>query len=241
MFHHHQVPRAARAVLAAVLLLGAFLPAVAFAQEDPSAAQVSGYTITDDAIGAFFNQHGGEHAFGEPVSRELSLFGRPTQLFQKAALQVMDDGSVQALALAGDSLLPYTSFDGLTVPAADPALAFIAPAAGEPNYPARLQVFLQAVVREPFASAYGDAAVLGLPTSYPKPDPNNPNFVYQRFQNGILFYDASSGTTQLLPLGEYLKDILVGEGLPTDLQSEAANSPLLRLHATGDAFVPDAS
>jgi hypothetical protein len=69
---------------------------------------------------------------------------------------------------------------------------------------ARLQVFVRAVVSEPFLSTYnasGGAVVWGLPTSSPAADPHDPNFLYQRFQNGILFYDASAGTTQALPLG----------------------------------------
>jgi hypothetical protein len=49
--------------------------------------------------------------------------------------------------------------------------------------------------------------------------------VYQRFQNGILFYDAASGTTQQLPLGEYLKALVVGGKLSGDVTQ---------------AFVPDA-
>ena len=69
---------------------------------------------------------------------------------------------------------------------------------------------------------------------------------YQRFQNGILIYDATAGTTQALPLGEYLKDILTGQNLPADLASQSATSPLLRaggLTSTDltDAFVPDAA
>jgi len=62
----------------------------------------------------------------------------------------------------------------------------------------------------------------------PAADPNNPHFVYQRFQNGILLYDSTAGTTQALPMGEYLKAILTGQNLPADLSSEAASSPLLR-------------
>jgi hypothetical protein len=69
--------------------------------------------------------------------------------------------------------------------------------------------------------------------------------VYQRFQNGILLYDSTAGTTQALPLGEYLKAILSGQNLPSDLASEAASSPLLRTGATTadvtSAFLPDAS
>jgi hypothetical protein len=100
--------------------------------------------------------------------------------------------------------------DGLTVPAADPALAFVAPTPDQPNYDARLQAFLEVTVPDTwngmpvqFLSTLDDTGVdvLGLPTSMPKADPNNPDFVYQRFQNGLLFYNATDGTTSVLPLG----------------------------------------
>jgi hypothetical protein len=104
---------------------------------------------------------------------------------------------VPGLALAAGPL------DGLTVPAQDPALVFVAPSPDQPNYSARLQTFLQATVPDMFLSTYtdnGGVEVLGLPTSVPKADPNNPNFIYQRFQNAVLFYNASEGSINILPL-----------------------------------------
>jgi hypothetical protein len=91
-------------------------------------------------------------------------------------------------------------------------------------------VYIQALVPEPFLTTFnssGGIAVWQLPTSAPTIDPRNPNFMYQRFQTGILFYDATTGTTQALPLGSYLKDLLTGQNLPPDLAVEAAQSPLL--------------
>jgi len=35
----------------------------------------------------------------------------------------------------------------------------------------------------------------------PKADPNNPNFIYQRFQNAVLFYNGTDDSTQVLALG----------------------------------------
>ena len=100
--------------------------------------------------------------------------------------------------------------DGLTIPASDPALAFITPTPDQPNYSARLDAFLAATVPDQFAgqpvgflSTLNDTGVdvLGLPTSAPKADPNNPQFIYQRFQNGVLFFNGPDGTTSVLPLG----------------------------------------
>jgi hypothetical protein len=99
--------------------------------------------------------------------------------------------------------------DGLTVPPADPALVFVEPTPDQPNYSARLDAFLQATVPDTwngqpvaFLSTLNDTGVdtLGLPTSQPTADPNNPQFVYQRFQNGVLFYNGAEGTTSVLPL-----------------------------------------
>ena len=100
--------------------------------------------------------------------------------------------------------------DGLTVPPADPALVFVAPSSDQPNYGARLEAFLQAIVPDQWngqpvqflttldASCGLDA--VGLPTSQPAVDPNNPNFVYQRFENGVLFYNGTDGSTNILTL-----------------------------------------
>jgi hypothetical protein len=235
------------------LLIGAaaLAPGVASAQDDPRAFADTGYSIADDNIWTFFNQYGGVATFGEPISREFTLAGRNVQLFQNAALAVQADGSVQPLQLSDPGLVPYTQLNGLTVPASDQAIAFVAPSPDQPNYDARLQVYLQATVPntwngEPvgFFSAFnndGGVAVWGLPISTPAADPNNPQFVYQRFQNGVLFFDASAGGTQALPLGQYLKDILTGQNLPADLASEAAGTSLLGQFQRAEAFVPDAS
>ena len=100
--------------------------------------------------------------------------------------------------------------DGLTVPPADPSLVFVAPTPDQPNYEARLAAFLAAVVPDEwneqpvqFLSTLNDNGgvdALGLPTSQPAADPNNPQFIYQRFQNDVLFYNGAEGTTSILPL-----------------------------------------
>jgi hypothetical protein len=100
-------------------------------------------------------------------------------------------------------------FDGLTIPQPDPALQFVAPSPDQPNYDARLQAFLAAVVPDTwngqpvqFLSTVNDTGVdvVGLPTSAPAADPNNPNLIYQRLQNAVLFYNATEGTVSVLPL-----------------------------------------
>src|ERR1700687_3330102 len=118
----------------------------ALAQADPRVFPDTGFSIADDAIWTFFNQHGGPSTFGEPISREFTLLGQSGQLFQNAALQVQPDGSVQMMQLTDPGLVPYTHLNGLTVPGADPGLAFVTPTPDQPNYAARLQVFLQSTI-----------------------------------------------------------------------------------------------
>ena len=88
--------------------------------------------------------------FGEPISREFTLANQPVQLFQNAALQVQPDGSVQAMQLTDPGLLMATQINGLTVPPADPALAFVTPTPDQANYTARVQAFLQGTVPDTF-------------------------------------------------------------------------------------------
>src|SRR5207302_5189277 len=47
--------------------------------------------------------------------------------------------------------------------------------------------------------------VWGAPISLPRRDPTNGNFIYQRFQRGIMHFDATTGRTQALLLADYLK------------------------------------
>ena len=57
-------------------------------------------------------------------------------------------------------------------------------------------------------------------------DPNNPQLIYQRFQNGILMFNATTRSTTALPMGEYLKSVLTGRDVPMDLAQATAASPL---------------
>jgi hypothetical protein len=165
--------------------------------------------------------------------------------------------------LASTGLLPYTQSGGLTAPAADPEMVFAAPGGDSPDRASRLTEFIRATVAEAWSGSPVqffsgvDVDVWGLPTSAPAADPNNPQFIYQRFQNGVLQYDATNQTTQGLLLGEYLKSLLTGQNIPGDLEAEAVESPLMRQYDPGhqnalarpssvpfsnltNAFVPDA-
>src|SRR6202023_2761936 len=82
--------------------------------------------------------------------------------------------------------------------------------------------------RDPNILGLLDLEIWGAPISGPAYDPTNHNFIYQRFQRGIMHYDTSCGCTQGLLLADYLKALITGNNLPGDLASDAATTPLLR-------------
>ena len=227
------------------------------AAPDPRYFPATRYRIVQDQFWDYFQRRGGLRAFGYPVSGQFLLFGLPTQIFQRQVLQLRPDGSVGTMNLLDDSLLPYTRINGSTFPAPDPALLQAAPRVGTPNYHAKALEFVKAnapdvweglpvrfyqtfltTVRyeEAFPKGDGDPALMpginlelwGLPTSRPAYDPNNHNFVYLRFQRGIMHYDRTTGRTQGLLLADYLKALLTGRDLPADLEAQAKGSRVLR-------------
>lgn len=80
---------------------------------------------------------------------------------------------------------------------------------------------------------YFNLEIWGLPTSKPAHDPSNPDFIYQRFQRGIMHYDKSCGCTQGLLLADYVKALLTGQNLPGDLAAQARDSKLLNQFKPG--------
>jgi hypothetical protein len=195
------------------------------------------------------------------VSRTFTLLGFPTQLFQRQAMQLAPDGSVHLLNLLDAGLLPYTRFNGSQFPAADPAIAANAPATGSAGYATAVVQFVQrtapdvwqgratnflhtfqstVTLDQAFPNGGGSAALLsllnlevwGLPTSAPVVDPKNHNFVYQRFQRGVMHYDSACNCTQGILFGDYLKGVILGPSmataLPADLADEAKASVLFR-------------
>ena len=73
-----------------------------------------------------------------------------------------------------------------------------------------------------------DLEMWGVPTSNPAFDPSNQNFVYQRWQRGIMHYDAGCNCTQAILLADYLKAIVTGQNLPSDLDAQAQGSPFYK-------------
>jgi len=219
---------------------------------DPRYFRETGYRINRDDLWRYFQDRGGLHTFGFPISREFTLLGFDVQLFQRGAMQAQPDGSVRLMNLLQDDLMPFTRINSSVFPAADPDLIEGAPQPAEPDYAEQAVAFLQSHVSNQwgglpvgFFDAYlsagradsledashqgpcpppGHGDPRGLPTSRPAHDPGNHNFVYQRFQRGILHYDAGTRTTQGLLLGDYFKGVLLGRGLPPDLEEQLRDS-----------------
>ncbi len=217
----------------------------------------TGYTVSLLPFLDLFDHRGGVRTFGYPISNEFLLLGSQVQLFQRAALQLGPDGSVRLMNLLDPEMLPLLHLNGSTLPAPDPALIRQAPSPTMPEFGALAPTWVRQVAPESWeglpvgfgrtffgtvtcADAFGpgpcnegllplmDLELWGLPTSQPARDPGNANFVYQRFQRGVLQFDAASGTTQWLLLGDVLKSVLTGQNLPPDVEQEQRGSRFFR-------------
>ena len=78
----------------------------------------------------------------------------------------------------------------------------------------------------------GGLVIWGAPISQPAPDPSNGNFVYQRFQRGIMHYIAGTGTESIL-LADYLKGILMNQNVPSDLADQSRESRYFNQYCPG--------
>lgn len=217
----------------------------------------TGFRVDNDTFWDFFNKRGGLRTFGFPVSRTFVLKGSTVQFFQREIMQLAPDGSARTLNILDPGLMPYTTINGATFPAPDPTVTSQAPVPGTPGYDAAIQAFVQShapdvfegqntnyyrtfsntvALDEAFPEGGGDPNLLfglnlelwGIPTSNPARDPNNSNFIYLRFQRGVMHFDATNNVTQGLLLADYLKSILTGENLPSDLAAQASGSQFFK-------------
>ena len=226
---------------------------------DPRAFAQTGYRVDRDTFWDYFTRRGSVTTFGYPVSRDFSFEGCTVQFFQRIVMQQCGTSGVSTLNLLDDGLLPYTHMNGSTFPASDPAVISLTPKVDQPNYGSSILTFVRANAADTFdgvqvnfgktffntisATTGGttdpnllgllDLEIWGAPTSRPAYDPTNRNFIYQRFQRGIMHYDKGCGCTQGLLLADYLKELITGQNLPADLAAEAATSPLLRSALNG--------
>jgi hypothetical protein len=206
----------------------------------------TGFRIDEDAIWSYFRARGRVDVFGYPVSRTFLLLGCKVQIFQRQVAQVCDGQSAGLMNLLDPDIFPYDHINGSVLPAPDSELKERTPVVSAPNYGAAIFDFVRtnapdAWEGQPVAfsktflglitpvmagtdNPLVNLEVWGAPISSPRRDPNNHNFVYQRFQRGIMHFDASTGRTQGLLLADYLKAILRDRELPTDLRQQATGS-----------------
>jgi hypothetical protein len=207
----------------------------------------TGYRIDDDGIWSYFSARGRVPVFGFPVSRSFTLLGCRVQIFQRQVAQSCAGRDVALMNLLDPDIFPYDHINGSQLPPPDPALKAETPAVGSAGYAAAIMDFIRGHAPDTFGSlavAFGQTyfgsgnpfislEVWGAPISLPRQDPSNTNFVYQRFQRGVMHYDASTGKTQALLLADYLKDILRGRDLPDDLAAAARGSKYFAQYCPG--------
>ena len=243
-------------MLAFVVGGSSILPGVdqASAQQDSRYFSETGFRIDNDRIWDYFSKRNGKRNFGLPTSRTFQFMGAPTQFFQRHVLQVQGN-SVKTLNLLEEGLLPYTTISGSTFPSVDESVVSAAPKAGSATYTEDVATYLDkyapntwegepvkfsetfsnsVTLADAFPDGGGNAGLLmllnleiwGLPTSKPARDPGNNNFVFLRFQRGVMHYDGSCKCTQALLLADALKAVITNQNLPADLGAQAADSPL---------------
>ena len=218
--------------------------------------QESGFAVANGEFAEYFQGRGGKDTFGLPISREFDLQGMRTQIFQRQVMQLRPDGKVATLNLLDEGLMPYTALNGSIVPGPDAGLRAQAPSPSDPAYADKVIAFVQqhapdtwqgrrvnfgqtffntircegagAASCSPGVQALLNFEFWGLPLSPPAADPANGDFVYQRFQRGIMHYDARCDCTRGLLLGEHFKAIVTGQNLAADLDEQAKSSPYYR-------------
>ncbi|MFN0070970.1 MAG: hypothetical protein ACKVVP_05710 [Chloroflexota bacterium] len=213
----------------------------------------NGFSVANASFAEYFKLRGGKNSFGLPISREFDLQGAPTQIFQRQVMQLTPEGGVRTLNLLDPELMPYTRFNGSVLPGADDAVKAQTPSAADRDYAEKIVRFVRERAPDSWQSknvSFGrsffssvtcadafpggscqesllplfNLEVWGAPISGPAPDPANADFIYQRFQRGVLHHDVKCGCTQGLLLGEYFKAIVTGQGLPPDLEEQAKDS-----------------
>jgi hypothetical protein len=225
--------------------------------------QETGFCISNPAFADYFRVRGGYRTLGYPVSRSFTLEGFEVQVFQRVVLQLQGT-SVNRLNVLDPNLMPITRANQSQFPKPDAQIAQQAPQPSSPTYAKDVVQFIQKVspntfndqqvkyfdtfngavpAEVAFAGTTPNSDLLtlfnleiwGLPTSAPAPDPGNGGFIYQRYQRGIMHFDASCGCTQGILVGEYLKAVISGKNLPPDLAQDMQGSRYLNQYNSGIA------
>jgi len=157
---------------------------------------------------------------------------------------------VSLINMLDPDIFPYTVVNSSVFPGPDDAIKNSTPSVTSPNYDTEIIAFVQQVVPDTwngapvmFQSTFfstGGLEIWGAPISNPAYDPANRDFIYQRFQRGIMHYTTGQGTRGVL-LADYFKAIMLGPdlsqkygaSLPADLNGEAKNSRFYTQYCPG--------
>lgn len=208
----------------------------------------TGFRIDNDNIWNYFNARGRVPVFGFPVSRTFQLLGCQVQMFQRQVAQDCAGRSTDLMNLLDPDMFPYEHVNGSVLPPPDAGVKADTPPVGSSTYGSAIVDFIRDTVPDTFEGdlvsfgktffgtlpdlPLGSLEVWGAPISRPRRDPGNANFVYQRFQRGVMHFDATTGRTQGLLLADYLKSILRGRDMPTDLAQAARGSKYFGQYCT---------
>jgi hypothetical protein len=218
-------------------------PAPPIPHDDRYYAQ-TGYRIDNDQINAFFQTYGAVQTFGYPTSRTFNWLGCPVQFFQRQIIQVCQGQGAALINILDPEIFPYTMVNGSSFPPPDPTMKANTPPVSDPNYSTNIITFINQNVPNTFMGQpvnfldyfnnQGALTIWGAPISPPAPDPTNANFIYQRFQRGIMHYIAGTGTESIL-VADYLKSLILDQNVPLDLlaQATAQHSPFLKSYCPG--------
>jgi hypothetical protein len=205
---------------------------------------LTGYRIDNDQINTFFQTYGAVQTFGYPTSRTFNFLGCPVQFFQRQVIQVCPTQGAALINILDPDIFPYTMVNGSSFPPPDPTMKANTPPVSDPNYSTDIISFINQNVPNTFAgqpvnflsyfNTQGALTIWGAPISPPAPDPTNPNFIYQRFQRGIMHYIQGTGTESIL-VADYLKSMIIDQNVPLDLRAQAVaqGSPYLKSYCPG--------
>src|SRR4051812_17036306 len=160
----------------------------------------------------------------------ITFLGCPVQFFQRQIIQVCPSQGPALINMLDPEIFPYTEVNGSHFPAPDPALKNNTPPVSDPDYSEKINAFVGANVPDQamgqpvnFFTTFntlGGLNIWGAPISSPQADPSNANFIYQRFQRGIMHFIAGTGTESVL-LADYLKAIIMNQNVPGDLMQQS--------------------
>ncbi|MBO0882881.1 MAG: hypothetical protein J2P17_21605 [Mycobacterium sp.] len=205
---------------------------------------LTGYRIDNDQVNAFFETYGAVPTFGYPTSRTFNFLGCPVQFFQRQVIQVCPNQGAALINILDPEIFPYTMVNGSSFPPPDNTMKANTPQVSDPNYSTAIITFINQNVPNTFSGQpvgfldhfnnQGSLVIWGAPISPPAPDPTNQNFIYQRFQRGIMHYIAGTGTESIL-VADYLKSLILDQNVPLDLHAQAVamGSPYLRSYCPG--------